>query len=341
MGVQGPAEFHLGDGVTRAAAFTNRPPSPPYIHVPTALGDATESALTITPSYDSVDPSLLTVEDINIITGNRDQRAAPLINQIWRYEDRRKAQLILDFLYLGPLTVVRDRAWLQKEGITMLLAARDASMAQARVMSLEKTAAELGIEAAYVDVAGRQELIRSFPAAVAKINDHLVRVYKSQARQITAGASGEPVTAIDPSTFRRGKVLVFCETGNERSAAIVAAYVMTMYGKDAVGAIQFIVAQRFCANFDEEAKHLLRSYGDILVAKRMTARAHRPCAAEQQPAGMHENATLNPAAAVNQSCKKRGIEDTMMEDEQGEFSLDMGRYEDRAPFQPFVQRQMN
>lgn len=338
MDPHAPADFHLADGVSRTASFTNRPPSPPYIHVPTPVGDETETALTITPSYDFVDSSLLSAEDINIITGKRDQRATSVVmNQSWRYEDRRKAQPVLDFLYLGPLSVVRDRAWLQQEGITMLLAARDATMAEARVMSLDKAAAELGIEAAYVDVAGRQELIRSFPAAVAKINDHLLRVYKWQAQQVVVG-EGQQATAIDTSTFRRGKVLVFCETGNERSAAIVAAYLMTMYAKDVVGAVQFISAQRFCTNFDDESKYLLQSYGDILDAKRTMTKAHQQDLSSQ-PACQQKNMLSNPAAAVRQASKKRGIEDTMDADEKGEFSMDIGRYEDRAPFQPFVQRQ--
>lgn len=335
------ANFHLADGVSRAASFTNRPPSPPYMHVPAILRNTRDNALTITPSYDSVDSSLLSVEDINIITGKRDQRTTfdDMNDQLWRYENRRKAQPILDFLYLGPFSVIRDRAWLQNEGITMLLAARDATMAEARVMSLDKAAIELGIEAAYVDVASRQELIRSFPAAVAMINDHLLRMYKSQAQQVVVG-EGQQVTAINPSTFRQGKVLVICETGNERSATIVAAYLMTMYAKDAVGAIQFINAQRFCVNFDEESKYLLRSYGDILDARRMMAKAHQQFSSSQL-AGQEENTPSYPAVAVRQISKKRRIEATMDVDETGEFSMDMSRYEDRAPFQPFVQQQMD
>lgn len=339
MEADAQANSSIADGVSRAAAFTTRPPSPPYIHVPTAHDNA--ESLQIVPSYDSVNIGNLSKEDIDIITGKRSQQAAnrPL-NQAWVYEDRRKAQQILDFLYLGPLSVVRDREWLKKEGITMLLAARDATMAQARLMSLEKAADELGIEAAYVDVAGRQELIRSFPATVAKINDHLLRVYKRQAQQqVVTAADGQrqQVTAIDPSTFRRGKVLVFCETGNERSAVVVAAYLMTMYGGDLVSVIQFISAQRFCTNFDEEAKLLLQSYGDILEAKRMTvqdAQQNVP----QKPASLQGDITSS-SAAVNLKSKKRGIEDTMDEDDNADFSMDIGRYEDRAPFQPFVQNQ--
>lgn len=333
------ASFSLADGVSRAAAFTTRPPSPPYIHVPTAHDSS--NSLLIVPSYDSIDIGNLSNEDIDIITGKRSQQASsdPL-HRAWVYEDRRKAQPILDFLYLGPLSVVRDRDWLQQEGITMLLAARDATMAQARLMSLEKAVDELGIEAAYVDVAGRQELIRSFPAAVAKINDHLLRVYKSQAQQqVVTAANGQrqQVTAIDPSTFRRGKVLVFCETGNERSAVVVAAYLMTMYGGDLVSVIQFISAQRFCTNFDEEAKMLLQSYGDILEARRMTIKANQQ-GMPRHPASPQENIAPS-SAGVNFRSKKRGIGDTMDEDDNGDLSMDVARYEDRAPFQPFLQNQ--
>lgn len=326
----------LADGVVRAAAFDTRPPSPPYIHIPSPLIDNTHPSLTLTPSYDSIDTGMLTAEDLDIITGGRSQKATDMHQNDWRYEDRRKAQPVLDFLYLGPLSVVRDRAFLQREGITMLLAARDTSMAQIQMMSVDRAASELSIEAAYVDVASRQELIRSFPAAVAKINDHLLRVYKSQAQGTQQTQEGQRI-AIDRSTFKRGKVLVFCETGNERSAAIVAAYLMAMYGRDMISAIQFIGAQRFCSNFNEETKYILRSFGDILEAKRMTLRAvnHQGSTTGQQKNGSSYTATSAPI--MISSAKKRGIEDTMDEDENSEFAIDMDRYEDRPAFVPYVQ----
>lgn len=316
--------FILSDGVVRADAFTNRPPSPPAIHVPTDVSyhRSDGNPFPVEPSLICADAIGLTLQEVQIITGTLNPTKydgpAPLS---WRYEDRRKAQSMLDYLYLGPLSVVRDRAWLHKEGITMLLAARDATFAQARLMSLERTANELGIEAGYVDVANRQELIQSFPAAVNMINTHMLRVHHA-----SGGA-------------QRGKVLVFCETGSDRSAAIVAAYLMAMYGRDIVAAIQFVGLRRFCTTFDDDIKLLLRSYDDILNAKRMVAQEARMKRLVEEEAALKartDGGAMSDAVPIMGS-KKRGIEDTMDVDEVGEFSIDMARYENREPFAPFLQ----
>ena len=42
----------------------------------------------------------------------------------WKYEQRHQAQRILPFLYLGPVAAARDVAFLQRSGITMVVAVR-------------------------------------------------------------------------------------------------------------------------------------------------------------------------------------------------------------------------
>ena len=65
---------------------------------------------------------------------------------------------------------------------------------------------------------------------------------------------------------------MFCESGNERSAGVVAAYLMeTHVDVDFIKAMQLVQAQRFCANFDDALKRLLQGYWDILCAKREVA----------------------------------------------------------------------
>lgn len=321
----------LAEGVVRTASFTNRPPSPPYLHIPTPARENNNKSLTLTPSYASVDPQNLTPEDLRIITGGRVQEASDNYKSTWKYEDRRKAQPILDFLYLGPLAVARDHEFLREQGITMLLAVRDASMSHLRLIAVEKAAAELNLQSEYVDVASLNQLIHDFPSIIARINDHLLRVYKSQLQAVNDAGN----VAIDTSTFRRGKVLVFCETGNERSAVVVAAYMMAIYDVDMVNAVQFVSAQRFCATFDEEMKYLLRSFGDILDAQRMVS-------AEAQQADSHQTIAVPPVfggpAVPAPASKKRCIGDTMDEDDLEEDSLmDHDRYEDRAAFTPYRQ----
>lgn len=323
----------LGDGVVRAASFAARPPSPPSLQIPSAFMEFKHPSLELTPSFESVDTGSLTAQDIEIITGGRSQSADTVASR-WVYENRRRAQPVLDFLYLGPFPVVRDREFLRREGITLLLAARDASMAEIQMMSVEKVKAELGIEAAYIDVATRSDLIRSFPAAVTTINDHLLRVYKSQAQ----GQTPDGQMMINKDTFRRGKVLVFCETGNERSAAIVAAYLMAMYARNMVSAVQFVSAQRFCVNIDDDSRYQLRSFEDILLAQRMTARATGP--SHPASAGPANGAAgqANPTT-ISASNRKRGIGDTMDLDDDGDMAMDQDRYENRAAFVPYVQEE--
>ncbi|POS74334.1 hypothetical protein DHEL01_v207272 [Diaporthe helianthi] len=321
----------LSDGVVRTASFANRPPSPPYLHIPTRMRETNEKSLILTPSYAAVDPRTLTPEDLRIITGGRVQEASDDYKSKWRYEDRRKAQPILDFLYLGPLAVVRDHEFLRQQGITMLLAVRDASMSHLRLLAVEKAAAELNLQSEYVDVASREQLIHDFPLIIARINDHLLNVYNSQLQAVNDAGN----VAIDTSTFRRGRVLVFCETGNERSAVVVAAYMMATYGASMVNTVQFIYAQRFCATFDEEMKHLLRSFGDILDAKRMVSIGAQHAANDQAVAGRHLfGATTVPVP----STKKRAIDDTMDEsDLEEDPSMDHDRYKHRAIFTPYRQ----
>ncbi|KAJ4385477.1 hypothetical protein N0V93_009905 [Gnomoniopsis smithogilvyi] len=290
--------FALAADVVRNDLMSARPPSPPYVHVPTIDYDPTKPAFPIMPVPSG--PGHLTSDNVALITGNRPQTiSSQRVKLTWQYEHRRRAQPILDFLYLGPLAVVRDHAWLRVEGITMIYAVREGIMVGRRLLSVEKTATDLGLEVGYLDIDDRQVLIRRFPAAIEIINAHMMRV---------KGA---------------GKVLVVCETGNERSATLVAAYVMAMYGQQMVGAVQFVGQQRFCTNLNEGDKQLLWSYEQLLKATRMTAEAR-----------LQEHQAEKPAVIS----RKRRIEQTIDEDDDGDVSMDGGRFSDRAAFVPYVEK---
>ncbi|TPX18927.1 uncharacterized protein E0L32_011405 [Thyridium curvatum] len=343
-------------GTIANAPYSSRPPSPPYIHIPSLIASG-QTSMSIVPSFTGVvDSTRLTEADLRIITQDKIQIAQDASSN-WRYEARREAQPILDFLYLGPSSVAKDRAFLEGNGITMLLAVRDARMAQARLMSVERTAQALGLVAEYVDVAGPQEMIQALPLAVQKINDHLLDVYRSQAVQIGSGSGGnanangngngtasngleDGQIVIDNATFRRGKVLVFCETGNDRSAAIVAAYIMAVFGMDLVRTLQFIGLQRFCATFDDETKHMLQAYEDILAARRAVSR--------DMGQGFSVAGSISSSAAGSggRNPSKRGIEETIDagdedEGQGGPFALDRDRYTDRPEFVPFADGDIN
>jgi serine/threonine/tyrosine-interacting protein len=310
----------------RSAYYSLAPPSPPSIHVP----HAPDSEGIVLPAYEGVGGEDLTQEDLRKIT----QVSHTAVDQTrnWKYENRRAAQLITPFLYLGPSVAAKDIKFLQSEGITMLLVIRDTKSAQARMLSGDKVANQLGIAAAAVDVSGSQELIAAFPRAIKIINEHLLSIYRQQALTGTGHSDGNII--IDQSTFKRGKVLVFCESGNERSACVVAAYMMAVYGMNLVTAIQFIQSQRFCIALDDQMKGLLLSFQDILKAQRAVQKwnstAFTPVSAITNP-GVFDPGRRN---------SKRHIDKTMDEEMEVDVSgeMDDGRFEGRTSFRPFLDR---
>jgi serine/threonine/tyrosine-interacting protein len=312
---------------TPNAPFVLRPPSPPIIHVPAGLSNG-ETEMRLVPTFDDVDSSNLTSQDLEIITKNQVQVATDATGT-WEYECRREAQRVLDFLYLGPVSVTRNHQWLKDQEITMILVARHQSVAQARLLSVDKAAQTLGIEAEYIQMSGYWELISQFPGVVKKINDHLIAVYRQQAMDVKDMEMEEGKMVINQQNFKRGKVLVVCETGNGSSACLVAAYIMSVFGKDVVTTVQFINIQRFCCNFDEDIKRILQSWGDILAARRLVTQAN---SISRQP---------SPIPPGPQA-RKRGINDTIddgdtdMDDAASDFILDRDRYVGRSQFVPYV-----
>lgn len=242
------------------------------------------------------------------------------------------AQQILPFLYLGPMSAARDKAFLQREGITMVVAVRNTMSAQARMLQT-KAAQELGLDTRMIDVAGNQELIAAFPKAIEVINMHLSTVYqREQARAAQDMATGQnhrqPIL---------GKVLIFCETGNERSATLVTAYIMAMYSMELVKAIQIVQAQRFAVAFDDSLRNLLSTYEMMLQAKRDIIQANLGNMT-QRGAGT-QNMGVRGGDRVAFSSKRTfdaAYDDDMeMADE---VHLDAGRFEGRAGSAPFQDR---
>lgn len=234
--------------------YAYRVPTPPRIVVPPptlnseALPDISLGASSLLPNPGDAYKNLVSTN--------------PVFD--WAYERRRDAQWVLPYLYLGPMTAAKDEAWLHKEGITMVLGIRQRYEFSFRLMDgTLRRAQEAGVEARTVDLANNQDLIHSFPECTALINSHLSHVYSS--------------------TGHFGKVLVFCESGNERSAGVIAAYLMETHDNvDYIKAMQLCQTQRFCVNFDDAMKRLLQGYWDILCAKRAVAANDRMCAQSSQ-----------------------------------------------------------
>ena len=156
---------------TRAFEYSLGVPTPPDLGLVT--WDAGGQSL---PAYAGVGGEDLSESDLRIIT--QSSHIAVDSHSHWQYSYRRNAQLILPFLYLGPSTAAKDAEFLKREGITLLLATRNAKTALASLCSGDKIARQLGIASESIDTAGNQELIAAFPRVVKCINDHLLAVYR-------------------------------------------------------------------------------------------------------------------------------------------------------------------
>ena len=166
-----------------------------------------------------------------------------------------------------------------------------------------------------------------------------------------------------------GKVLVYCESGNDRSAALVAAYIMEMYGLDLVRTIQLLQNQRFCVAFDDEMKALLGNYADLLAARRDVERGRGVESYHPSGTGFFGNddgsssfsgdGLANGASSfVVRASSKRRIEECSRDEDGDDVmgdgdddgagagasgsssrggNLDAARFERRAGFAPFIE----
>ncbi|KAF3942275.1 hypothetical protein ABW19_dt0203822 [Dactylella cylindrospora] len=262
----------------------------------------------------------------------------PTSLQDWRYESRREAQQILPHLYLGPLSAAKDRNYLRRENITLLIAVRDNVSARARLLNAfneiakdPELKAKIRFEA--VDVSGNQELISSFPTASKLIDDHLYRdVPPNFSRRKPNGLPEQPPNP--------GKTLIYCESGNERSAAVCAAYIMQHINCNAVQAIQVIQGRRFCVCFDDTMKYLLTGYEPIWMARRDVENQQNGFGGSGSAGNM---GIFGGAGASKKS--KRGIEeayddDEIADDNGGMMSdHDAARFEKREGVAPFSDSQ--
>ncbi len=187
-------------------------------------------------------------------------------------------------------------------GCTRVLAAR-----------LTRASEALGLQVYYVNIDGLHQLIHCLPEVTRELNNHLLQV--CQGNQAFAAGGG-----------RHGKILVTCDTGNDRSAAVVCAYIMTLFGNDMLTTLQFVSIQRFCCTFDEDIKRMLQTYGDILRAKAAVAADQRSIRQYNLP-----STTQNT---------KRGFESTLDVDmdsaEVGDLNADLLRFNGRKSFAPFA-----
>lgn len=259
----------LDSNHSSAQGWSYRVPSPPHITVPPAslYGTREKIRVRLDPHANFESNGFTNTDFLKTVKFDDMIMSNPIFS--WKYESRRTAQSVLPFLYLGPVNAANDADFLQTNGITMVLAVRNTKSAQAKLLR-SKTAAILGIENHTIDVAGNQELIAAFPEGIELINAHLSAMCPDKREQNTSGQ----FYADDHAKWATGKVLVYCETGNDRSALLVAAYIMAMFSMNLVNAIQVIQVQRFAVAYDDDSREVLQTYDSILQAKRDVVQAN-------------------------------------------------------------------
>lgn len=187
----------------------------------------------------------------------------------------------------------------------------------------------LGIQLKNVDVAGNQELIAALPSAIDMINSHLFAMYQLATKQ-------NPSFMQDTGGSSPGKVLVFCESGNERSAALVTAYIMAMYSMDLVRAIQLVQAQRFAVSIDDTTRNYLETYNYILQAKRDVIQQKIEISAfhATMDSGKHFDNSIIPRPSSKRTLEET-FEDKDVEMDSGMGNDDRERFEKREGLAPF------
>ena len=325
-------------GHVPAQSYSLRVPSPPRIIVrPPNLNANSLPGLQAVQdtAYDFDGSGFANVEFLKTVTfGDFDGRSNMLE---WKYEQRRMAQEILPFLYLGPMSSAKDKEFLQRKSITMVLAIRNTLSAQANLLS-SRAAQQLGIDTTTIDVAGNQELIAAYPKGIETINAHLSAVYRSRLNQDPS----ETIADQENSKPAAGRVLVYCESGNERSASLVTAYIMAMFSTNLENATQIVQAQRFAIALDDSLRSLLQTYESILTAKRDVLRACN-FANDQRPDNLVFG-SVNQNNETNEHSKKRRFDEAQDDDadlimggcSEGVGEEGSGKREGRAPFRDRV-----
>ncbi|KAK4674734.1 hypothetical protein QC763_123260 [Podospora pseudopauciseta] len=324
----------IAEGVVRSAQTMRRAPEPPYIHIPALPGRSSNPTLSIDPFSDlnnSSGAGDYTEEELRELFSHLDTERAVDPSLHWQYAHRRLAQPILDFLYLGPASSVKDHDFLREKGITLIFGVADARY-KGILRSIQRAAEEVGIATDSVDVPHMQSMIGLFGQAAQKINAHLIAAARS-----------------DPTGQRKGKVLVVCETGNDRSAVFVTAYLMTMFGLDLVQAVHFVVLQRFCVSLTDDDKTVLQTYQDILQAKRDVTRSRgQPqdgSQGQENVRSMIKRRLSRATSSVQPQQAQGSTEDAFMEVDGG-YSDDLERFRggdeagQRRDFAPFVSREV-
>jgi serine/threonine/tyrosine-interacting protein len=243
-GIGPPAGCVLGD------QYTSKIPSAPLIlfTLPNTDPDYGGRGIDLGPAYPGIGADFLP-------TGQQ-HRVAGLAVTHWRYEDRRSAQAVLPFLFIGPANFTRDQDFLRQNGITMLFGIKPSQHSIFITAPAQRSARELQIPCHLVDANSLHDMTALYKTAIPAINQHLTEqhaLHQSNPQQY-------------PNS---GKVFIFCESGNHHSAALAAAYIMkTFQDVDHLKAMQCVLTTRFSCDFDDTMRQSLLTWNNWLEAER-------------------------------------------------------------------------
>lgn len=173
----------------------------------------------------------------------------------WDYNLRHNAQPILPFLFLGPAPVARDATFITSNGITMAIAVRSAQSAAKlpKLLNPSRFPSCADIETATFDVDTPYDVITRIKPIIKAMADH-----------IEARNQGQTLSNINDI---QGRILVFCESGNDRSPVLVAGFLMIIYGLPWQQALNFIHAHRFSVCLTTGMNEMLQTLEGMLKAE--------------------------------------------------------------------------
>ncbi|KAL6244691.1 hypothetical protein RBB50_008219 [Rhinocladiella similis] len=217
----------------------------------------------------------------------------------WTYEMRRRAHSILPFLLLGPVSAARDPDFIERAGITLVIATRSSTAVSTRPNFLHPNTlpSVAGLQKMTCDSEASYDLFPKLRPTIKAMNDHLQ-------------ATSERVP-IQAASDVRGRILVYCESGNGRSANLIAAYLIAVFGVSAISALHVIQSQRFCITPDDASKQMLVNFERLVEAERQVSGVNAAVAAKLD-SRQYEDNTIPAARRA-----KRGI------DEVDDLDIDM------------------
>lgn len=166
----------------------------------------------------------------------------PGILSEWRYEFRRRAQQVDDYLWLGPLSFVKEQDFLVENNIFSIISIADPRMVPAVIRHKYIPSGRFHFQS--FDPGNRQNPM----SIVSRLEEICKTIQNFESNKIST--------------------LIFCESGNEASAIAAVAYIMYKYSLDLIQAAQFVQSKRFSIALDDTAKYNLKTFEDMCNAKR-------------------------------------------------------------------------